>query len=221
MAKILVNYPSRSRPHKFIKILRDYSSRLSGKNDVHFLIKIDKDDTSLNNNRIINFLKSLNVSYTLEILEDCQGKVDAINRNVSKYDFDIVITISDDMELLVDGWDEIISKDFKQNYCQCLNYNVDPRLQEKGFESLIVLPIIGKDLYKKFEYIYHPSYKSEYCDNEQTEVFSTLGVVTNINHKIVIHKWDQNQDQLMLRNIGVGYQYDRENYEKRKKVNFK
>ena len=130
------------------------------------------------------------------------------------------------MEPVEDGWDDIIVQDMMRefpNQYGALNYNNDPRLEEKGaegYKTLITLPVIGRKLYDKFGYIYHPDYKSEWCDNEQTEVFESLGVLRHINRRPIIHKWAENQDALMHRNMQVGWNHDRQTYARRKAANF-
>lgn len=213
MSKILINYPSRSRPDKFMKTIKNYSHMLDGSNDVTFLIKIDADDASMNNTGIRNFLASTGIKYELKVLENCKGKIDAINRHVSEYAWDFVVCIADDISVLVKSWDRFVSDAFAGNYDQCLNYKCDKRVQD--FTKLIILPIIGRTLYDRFGYIYHPSYKSEWCDNEQTEVFESLGVLKHIDEIMFDHDWWGNQDALMARNVSVGASEDKQNYLKR------
>jgi hypothetical protein len=218
MAKILVNYPTRSRPAKFFKIMTEYVDLLSGKHQVTFLIKIDWDDASMNNVYIKQFLEKSGIDFVMDVLPDCKGKIDAINRNVSKHDFDIVICIADDMEVLEQNWDDRIVSDMGPEFALCLNYDSDPRLQD--FTSLVVLPIIGRRLYDRFGYVYHPDYVSEYCDNEQTEVFAKLGVLKHVPSKVFNHDWWSNQDALMQRNIGVGTSIDKITFSRRKEQGF-
>jgi hypothetical protein len=57
---------------------------------------------------------------------------------------------------------------------------------------------MGRDYYKRFNYIYHPSYLSVYCDNEATEVAKRLGkylykpdsVYTHLHPSNVSAHWD-------------------------------
>ena len=218
MAKILVNYPSRSRPHKFFKIITDYHTKSSGKHSIHYLIKIDSNDYSMNPDRIAAFCRKVGVDFTLLVLPDCKGKIDAINRGVNLENHDFVVCIADDMNVEETGWDDILVRDFGGDYSLSLNYNIDPRLGD--YKSLLVLPIIGKDLYNRFGYIYHPSYVSEFCDNEQTEVFEQLQKNKHIDRKVFYHDWDNNQDALMQRNIRIGHGIDKTTYEKRKSASF-
>jgi hypothetical protein len=214
MAKILVNYPSRSRPHKFFKILNDYHAKSSGKHELHYLIKVDADDLTMNNSRVRMFVSNIGISHTFLVLDHCKGKIDAINRSISDHEFDIVVCIADDMDVIENNWDDVLVQDFAGDYSLSLNYNTDPRLSD--YKSLVVLPIIGKQLYDKFGYVYHPDYVSEYCDNEQTEVFESLGKLKHIDRNIFNHDWWGNQDALMQRNMNIGRNADRETYNKRK-----
>lgn len=218
MARILVNYPTRQRFSKFIQIMSSYRKKASGNHDIKYFIKIDENDVSMNNDRIKKYISLIPKSELL-IMDSPKGKIDAINRGV--YDqmknFDCLVNIADDLDVLEENWDETIVKDFDNNYDQCLNYNCDPRLED--FKSLIILPIIGYKLFYQFGYIYHPSYKSEWCDNEQTEVFSQLGKLKHIDRKLFHHDWWGNQDELMKKNMQIGLT-DKENYISRKGNNF-
>jgi hypothetical protein len=49
------------------------------------------------------------------------------------------------------------------------------------------LCILGKKYYDRFGYIYHPSYKSFWCDNEFTDVANELGKQTFIDKVIIRH----------------------------------
>ena len=59
MSKLLVKFPSRNRPEKFKKTLDDYTSKISGKHEVRFVISMDADDETMNNDEIKNYLTKL------------------------------------------------------------------------------------------------------------------------------------------------------------------
>lgn len=176
----------------------------------------------MNNQEIKDFLASknserINLQY---FLGPSKGKINAINRNIPSQDWNILIATADDM-VPFPSWDKMITADFGTDLFRALNYNTDPRLEEQGrdFKSLVTLPIIGKKLYDHFGYIYHPSYKSEYCDIEQTFVFDRMNILTHIDKRPIVHKWHENQDDLMRKNITEGYS-DRIVYEQRKTLGF-
>jgi hypothetical protein len=54
--------------------------------------------------------------------------------------------------------------------------------------KLITLSILGRKLYDYFGYIYHPDYKSLYCDNEFTQEVYRLDKVKYIDHVIIKHE---------------------------------
>jgi hypothetical protein len=229
MKHIILKYPTRQRPGKFMNNLRAYMEKASGKNKITYVISMDSDDLLLNNSRIKHFLENLPKTENTLVeyhYGERGGKIAAINRDVPSTDWDIIVSTADDMEPVDNGWDEIIVQDMVRefpNMYGSLNYNNDPRLEEKGvdgFKTLITLPVIGRKLYDKFGYIYHPDYKSEWCDNEQTEVFESLGVLRHINSRPIIHRWAENQDALMQHNMHVGSSHDRDVYLKRKANNF-
>jgi hypothetical protein len=125
------------------------------------------------------------------------------------------------MEPVCFGWDELIRQHMNQNFPDsngAINYNVDPRLGD-NWPSLITLPVIGRKLYKRFGYIYNPSYLSECCDNEQTEVFARMNKLVHVNQRPIVHEWQKYLDSLSARNIGLG-QRDRVTFESRKAAGF-
>jgi hypothetical protein len=213
---ILVKYPTRSRPDKF-KINLERYINISSLN-LCFIISMDADDSSMNNEAIKTYLNSKN-SDRIKIeyfYGESKGKINAINRDITAEEWDILIATADDMEPYP-NWDQIIVDDFKGAYFRALNYNTDPRVED--FKTLITLPVIGRQLYDHFGYIYHPAYRSEFCDNEQTAVFERMGVLIHIDKRVIIHKWHENQDSLMRRNIIDGYS-DRAVFEQRKNAGF-
>jgi hypothetical protein len=229
MAKILINYPTRSRPHKFMQVMQDYVSKASGFHELQFFVKIDKDDTSMNNQRIVDFLNKMKINYVLQVLDDCKGKIDAINRGVERYEFDFLVSIADDMLVVENGWDDTMAVDMLREFPEydgALNYNTDSRLETaadgrpEGWKGLITLPVIGRKLYRRFGYIYHPDYISESCDDEQTIVYTALNVLRHIDRRPIVHDFVPWHDPLMVKNMQIGQTVDRATFVARKAKNF-
>ena len=226
---ILLKYPTRQRQLKFFENLINYLNKASGKYLIKVVVSMDADDSEMNTQEVRDALDSLQEEDFIDIhyhYGDSLGKINAINRDIPNCEWDVLIATADDMEPVEDDWDDIIMQDMIREFPNldgALNYNNDPRLEEKGeegYKTLITLPVIGKKLYDKFGYIYHPDYKSEWCDNEQTEVFESLGVLRHINRRPIIHKWAENQDALMHRNMQIGWSHDRQTYQNRKQKGF-
>lgn len=203
MIDLLIKYPTRSRPDKFKEILKQYISNLSGKYKVKFLISMDNNDPTCNNQNMRNFLEMIKHSVDLDyVYGDSKNKIDACNRDVPAEGWKVCILVSDDMTPRVKNYDEIIMKDMETHfpdYDGCLNYNAHtPAFEQKieGRGSLMVLSILGKKYYDRFNYIYNPVYISLFCDDEQTRVARKLNKIVDINNRIISHDWSSINDDL-------------------------
>ena len=218
--KLLVKFPTRNRKNKFFKVLRQYQNLCENLDNTYFLITLDNDDESMNPSDvedIFNTFKNVKVIYGTS-----NSKIHAVNRDIELVnDWDIVLLASDDMTPKVKGYDNIIRNKMKEFYSDTdgiLWFN-------DGFqgEKLNTLCILGKKYYKRFNYIYHPDYKSCWSDNEFMEVGKILKKQTYIDSVIIKHEhpdWGYgNRDQIHTNNIN-DYQYDLGVYNRRKEINF-
>ena len=218
--KLLVKFPTRNRKNKFFKVLRQYQNLCENLDNTYFLITLDNDDESMNSSDvedIFNTFKNVKVIYGTS-----NSKIHAVNRDIELVnDWDIVLLASDDMTPKVKGYDNIIRNKMKEFYSDTdgiLWFN-------DGFqgEKLNTLCILGKKYYKRFNYIYHPDYKSCWSDNEFMEVGKILKKQTYIDSVIIKHEhpdWGYgNRDQIHTNNIN-DYQYDLGVYNRRKEINF-
>ena len=218
--KLLIKFPTRNRKNKFFKVLRQYQNLCEDLDNTYFLITLDNDDESMNPSdveEIFNTFKNIKVVYGTS-----NSKIHAVNRDIELVnDWDIVLLASDDMTPKVKGYDNIIRNKMKEFYSDTdgiLWFN-------DGFqgEKLNTLCILGKKYYKRFNYIYHPDYKSCWSDNEFMEVGKILKKQTYIDSVIIKHEhpdWGYgNRDQIHTNNIN-DYQYDLGVYNRRKEINF-
>jgi len=218
--KILVKWPTRSRPKKFLETLYVYQ-HLRSTDNVSFLVTIDADDNKMLQNDVINTLKMWgNLRY--EIMQPA-GKIAAINYGLDKVvdDYDIIVLASDDMVPEVKGWDARIMDDMHQFYPDLdgvLWYN-------DGYakDTLNTLCILGRRYYERFGYIYNPEYKALWCDNEFMDVANQLGKQTYFPDIIIRHQhpiWGHGRvDDLNQRDNNL-YHEDKRTYERRKSNNF-
>lgn len=188
--KILLQLPTLGRPEKVLNVLEKYISLSSKKHLLHFNINCDKYDPSMNNENIINKIHNLTMSHecissNVHFDEDT-NKIGAINSHIDGLHFDIVICLSDDMVPKVDNWDDIIATNMEKFFPDtdgCLHFN-----DGNQGNKLITLSILGKKLYDYFGYIYHPDYKSLYCDDEFTQEVYRLNKVKYIDQIIISHE---------------------------------
>jgi hypothetical protein len=223
--KILVKYPTRERASQFIKTLYLYRSLCADKANTRIVVTVDADDNRKDQSgasmaEVRN--KGLTWPDTGEPIgmqvHHGTGKIRAINYGIEQLgEWDIVLLASDDMEPQVDGYDNLIREAFGDNLDQCLWIN-DGRQ-----DRICTIVCMGRTYYNRFGYLYHPSYKSLWCDNEQTEVAVTAGKMVNapcwIKNESPDWGGSQKKDAMYRRNNGW-YNVDRKNYERRKALGF-
>lgn len=216
--KILLKYPSRNRPELLRKNLTEYWDLCTDKDNTRILVSLDSDDE-----------ESIKVANEFDYIElhigNSKNKIDACNRDVEKTDWpwDIIILCSDDMFCKLRGWDERLRDDMKRCFPDtdgCLWYH-------DGSKQKVIstLSVIGRKYYDRFGYIYHPSYKSFFCDNEYTEVATSENKIVFLNTVLFRHEhpnWGGGVkvDELYKRN-DLYWNQDQENYNKRKREGFK
>ena len=220
--KILVKFPTRGRPQKFFNVLNKYIKMADNLSKIAFLISLDEDDSTMNNQEIRDALdrysKNLKLAY---FFGKSKTKVEAINADMKKISgWDIVLLASDDMVPVFQGYDSIIRSDMNEYFKDMdgvLWYN------DGGQNNINTLCILGKKYYDRFDYIYHPDYISLWCDNEFTDVSVQLKKVYKSDKIIIEHAHPVYQktqyDELYVRNEAY-FNIDKETYIKRKEKNF-
>ena len=221
--KILYKFATKNRPNKFLKVLNNLLDNISSIDNSIILISIDEDDESMNNDYIFNLIKNHIHSNILNIYTSKSiGKIDATNRDIEKIqDWDIVVNIADDFEFISFGFDDVIRNNMLNHYP-----NLDGVLHfPDGVHNEIFCthPVIGRNYYNRFNYIFNPQYKSLYCDNEFTDVARLLNKITYVPYQFYKHihpSFDlTTADELYFRNESY-FDVDKELYFNRKKINF-
>lgn len=180
---LLIKFPTRSRPDKFLKTLDQYYNLLSGKRNVHFLITCDNDDLTMNNEemktRLLSY-KNLTLKYG-----DHKSKIEAINADLDSKEFQIVLLASDDMVPVIAGYDNIIIEKMTSTFPDFDGITwFNDGVQGNRLNTLCIL---GYKYYNRFGYIYNPEYKSLWCDAEFTQVGNILGKQKYFDQVIIRH----------------------------------
>lgn len=220
-AHILYKFPVRSRKNKLFEKLDAYYELMLDKDNFTFLVSIDEDDDILNSPEVISKLSSY--PNLKAVVGESKGKIFACNRDISEHneEWDIVVLVSDDMMPKIKGYDMHIRKGFHKffpDYDGVLHFN-DGYQKEK----LNTLCVLGKPYYDRFGYIYHPSYKSLYCDNEFMEVSRALNKAKYISMVIIEHQhwaWGHGSMDELYKKNEQPINSDMNNFHKRKKVGF-
>ena len=207
--KILVKFPTRSRPLQFLKVL----GLLQKAEGVKYLVTTDNVDPTMAHFEQEGVLVDRGVSHS---------KIHACNRGLEKIkDWDVVVLISDDMIPQLENWDKVIKRDMIKNFPDtdgCLWYN-------DGYQDRIcTLCIVGRKYYDRFSYIYNPEYHSLFCDNEFTEVARSLGKIKYFDRVLFKHEHFANtsatkRDSLYDRNEAL-FNIDKQTFERRKENSY-
>ena len=179
--KILYKYPTRERPLLFSRTLRAWYDNMHLDN-FSFLISCDSNDVQMNNDNAKQFMSSFkNLKFRYD---DNSSKIEACNRGVSEENFDIVVLVSDDMVPEVHGFDDVIIQRMTEEFP-----DTDGALWFfDGYNPDInTLSVLGRKYYERFNYIYHPSYTTQWCDQEHTDVSKSLGKLCRYDDVIVRH----------------------------------
>jgi len=210
MSRLLIKFPTRNRPEKFKKVFQLYIDFLSGKHDVKFVVTMDEDDLTMNNDEIKNWLNSLPIKIKY-VYGHSKSKIQAVNADLDDENADVLLLASDDMIPQIKGYDDIIFEGFKQTFP---DFNGAIKFHD-GLrdDNLMTLCVMGWPLYKHFGYIYSPEYTSVYSDTEQSLVLMAMKKLATSPVCIIQHAWTPEPwDTLHARNENT------EMYDKDKKV---
>jgi hypothetical protein len=222
---ILVKYASRSRPSRFKEGLESIYTLACDPAHVHVHCVLDEDDPFVEQYKetIPSDNRHLSVHFGIS-----QSKVDAINRPfavswwkkgaVMPY-WDILVNFSDDMKFTVYGWDHLVREGVRCNGPDVFLHYPDSTAKN----MLPTMSIMDRTYYERDNYIYHPSYKSLWCDNEAMDVAKMRGRYHYMGIQIYDHfhpayghvPWDAQYERQQK-----FWDEDEKNYYDRKKQNF-
>lgn len=211
--KTLIKFPTRSRPEIFKRTLARWQSDPT----VHFLITIDDDDPTCCNEPFINWVNCQpNLDYDIS---SSKSKIEAINHGVVAAKWDLLILAADDMIPQFPDYGQRIQALFKQWFPH--GDGVLHLDDGRARSSLNTLPIIDRQYFNRFGYIYHPDYVSLWADNEFTDVSRSKGCVVYQPQCIIKHEWKDliGEDELFKRNDSF-FDADKKVYETRRAAGF-
>lgn len=200
--RILFKFASRSRPEKFRSCLLNIFNGCEG-NEYRILASLDEDDPYRKEYQSVldDFWDSgLSKGRLISYWGYSKSKVYAINRDIKScdYNFDILCAHSDDMLFIKHGFDVDI-RDAFADFSGLVHFP-----DQHANQQLCTYPMLSRDYYERFSFVYNPIYTSLYCDNEQQEVAKKLGCYKFVNKNILEHKhplWERKPyDDLMKHN---------------------
>lgn len=189
--RVLVKFPTRSRPAQFLDVLGRWRSLASGTHEVAYLVTLDEDDPAMNEPGMLAALHGM--PGVEAIVGRSASKVEACNRDMEGRVFDVLLLASDDMVPQVPGWDEILVRDMVREFPGfdgALHY-------PDGYRAdIVTLSVMGGNLYGRLGHLYHPSYRSLWCDDEFTAVASALGKLAFCGTLLALHEHPANRGGL-------------------------
>ena len=182
---ILCKVTSRGRPEELIKCIRTYLDLANDTKSLKWLFSFDVDDTKYNSLGFIDSIRGIVQGDCTICFGHSNSKIHAINRDIESYsvqnEWDILLTISDDMLAVQKGWDDSIRSLMPNS----LDYSL--WFKDGRQDRLNTIEIQGRKYFERFKYIYYPEYKSFFCDNEAHEVAEKLGKLIKTNQNIITH----------------------------------
>lgn len=170
--RILIKFPTRSRPQKAYATLEKYVKLANDPTRIGILVSCDDDDATMTNVDIRQKFETLGkrVEWFQMDFSSNKTKIEACNSGMDRisYSWDIVLLASDDMIPQEQGYDSKIRLHMRTSFPDTngiLWFN--DGLQQ---HNLNTLSIMGRRMYESFGYIYHPAYKSFFCDTEFTDL---------------------------------------------------
>lgn len=174
---ILFNFASRSRAHKFN--IQVYTIRQLCSQPFTILAKVDDDDPQRDQYDLSNATHVPGLS---------ESKIHAINRGVPESGWDIIVDIADDMVFTKKGFDNVI-----RQHCGPDDFLLFPEKyavsqSNKGRNELIVIMLcMGFDYYQRDKQLFHPAFKSLFCDNFATNLAKIRKRLKTVNEDIFYH----------------------------------
>lgn len=173
--RILLKFPTRARPQKAVATLTKYIRMANHPEHIGVAVSCDTNDTTMNRTIIQDEFRTLfkKVEWGRMFFSPNTCKIQACNANMDEVDYawDIVVLVSDDMIPQTKGYDDVI-----RNHMMSQFPNTDGILWfNDGYQEnrLNTLCVFGRKMYDSFGYIYHPAYKSLFCDTELTDLCKT------------------------------------------------
>lgn len=223
--RILLKCPTRSRPKQVVNVLKRYIELANRKDLLGICVSCDNDDSTMNNGAVRSELMNVlePVAWKAMLFGDNKTKIEAANADmrIIPWEWDIVVLISDDMVPQIKGYDSVI-RSHMTAYFPDTDGIVWVNDGTQG-HKLNTLSILGRKMYERFGYIYHPSYKSLFCDTEFTDLCTENNCVY-VSQCIIRHEhpgtgFPEKGDDLYAKNQSY-WTEDMYNYISRKKYRY-
>ena len=225
--RILLKCPTRSRATQFVNVLNQYVSLANRPDLLGVCVSCDLDDTSMVNPLVQQSIKNIThrIAWSDIYYGTSTNKIEAVNADITNvpWNWDIVVLVSDDMVPQVKGYDDVLRSHMLANFADTDGILwVNDGTQGNNLNTI---SIMGRKMFDSFGYLYHPAYKSLFCDTEFTDLCKgpLASKCTYIPYMLIKHEhpgtgFPQRNDALYMRNNTFWYEdlmtyISRKNYE--------
>lgn len=181
MESISIIHPSRQRPAMAYQTAHKWLSSRSASNNIPFeyILSIDTTDPTIESYHQLFQDLSKNFEGIKICVNNNKSCIDASNKGAEYSKNNLLILVSDDFDCF-ESWDIWL--------LHCLKDKKDYIVKTSdGIQNrIITLPIMDREYYNRFGYIYYPEYEHMFCDTEMTEVAHILGRVIDLQDSIII-----------------------------------
>lgn len=213
-SRILYKLTTRTRPERAYEVIRSILDLQWNREDYEILISVDVDD--ITKDILYDMLSRISGEISFYTGES-GGKIGSINRDIDKENnWDILVNVSDDTVFIKPGFDQIIRKEFE-------NFDGVLHTPDGNRQDLMTMSIMSKSYYDLDGYIYHPSYKNLWCDDEAQEVAKIRGKYKYLDIQLFEHRhwaYSKGPSDNQYYEQNSTFNEDKMNFEKRKGQNF-
>jgi hypothetical protein len=160
-------HPSRQRVDRAAEAIREWHAGFSGKNQIEHLLSVDEDDAWLEDYRALAQRAGVGL-----VVGRNRSLVDAANRAARAVAGDFLIVVSDDFGC-PPGWDLALAGIAGERRDIAILVNDGSPTSSR----LMTLPIVGRALYERLGFLYHPDYFSMFADDDITGTARARGAL--------------------------------------------
>ena len=174
--KFSLVHPSRGRVPLAEAAVREWASRRSASHTHEHIISIDTTDPDVAGYRDLASRHGLTLTVNAN-----RTMVDATNRGLALATGDVVVVVSDDFGC-PERWDEALAAVIGTRARAAV------LVHDGGSARILTLPVVTRAYATELGYLYYPSYRSMYADDDLTEVARRDGVLIDARHIVFPHR---------------------------------
>ena len=168
-------HPSRGRLERAAGAIVEWAERRSGTHPVEHILSVDTDDD-------VEGYRRVAAAHDVQLVVNANRSiVDAANAAARVSTGDVLIVVSDDFGCPAD-WDVALAAVIGDRR------DVAVFVHDGVHGRILTLPILGRALYERLGYVYHPDYVSMFVDDDLTHTAAAMGVLVDARHLVFPHR---------------------------------